>query len=117
MITQPELDFKSETAQDLRDKGIQQALDHADHVNEKWSERAYEFAKDYLKFHQVFMAEELRKSSEGFIPDPPSKRAYGGIISRLAREGKITLIGYAKTSNPLSHKTPAARWKSNICHV
>ena len=94
-------------AQTLRDAGINQALDHA---GENWPERAYAFLLDYLRDHPTFMAEDVRTASHGVIQEPPSQRAWGGVIVRAARAGHIQRSGYRQVKNTKAHCTPAAVW-------
>jgi hypothetical protein len=102
------------TGKQTRDIGIKQAEDHANQVHDKWSDQAYKFALDYLKFHPAMMGEDIRKVSEGFIPHPPSLRAWGSIIVRLRKEGLITQVGFNQVRNPKAHCANAACWKSNL---
>lgn len=112
MEQQKEIDFF--TATELRDAGIETAVRHANQVHEKWSDQAYKFALDYIKFHTSFQCEDMRLASIGFVPEPPSKRAFGGVIMHLAKEGKITKIGYSSVDNTKAHMAFAAVWKSNL---
>jgi len=100
-------------ARELRDAGIQQAVDHADQVKENWSEDAYNFLLGYLPFVDTFMTEEVREAAEGMIDEPPSKRAWGAVILRAAKAGLIHRVGYKQTNNKKSHKTPASLWRVN----
>lgn len=99
------------TAEDLRDTGIKMALDHAEEKAPTWGERCFQLLLDYMKINnQPFMVEYFRQWTEGKIEDPPSKRAFGGIITKAAKAGLVKQVGWAKTSNYKAHKTPAAVW-------
>ena len=93
-------------------RGIKKAIDHAEEVEPNWSEQAYEFLTQYVSENRCgnFMAEDVRIASIGIVPEPPSNRAWGGIIRRAANSDLIMNNGYAKTSNPKAHGTPAAVW-------
>jgi hypothetical protein len=108
---QTSMDFPSETAEQLRDRGIKQAADNADAINTDWQQQALDFLKSYIKTHQTFMVEDVRYASNGIIPEPPHSRAWGAVILTAARENIVERAGYAKTSNPKAHKTPATLWK------
>lgn len=95
----------------LRDKGITQAVTHADYQNEKWSENAYTFLLRYIRNNKEFMTEDARNASLGIIPEPPSARAWGGIIVKAAKNGLIERIGYRNVKNSKAHCTPAAVWR------
>lgn len=93
-----------------RDKGIKKAIDSAEELNEGWSEMAFNFLRNYIKNNPAFMVENVRKASEGKVPNPPSERAWGGIIVRAKKHGLIRRIGYQQVSNPKAHCTPASVW-------
>ena len=97
----------------LRDKGIEQAINNANDTHEKWSEKAYKFLTTWIKSHQEFMTEDLRISSEKEIPKPPSNRAWGGIILRAVRAGLITRDRFSSVKNAKAHRTPATVWRVN----
>lgn len=92
-----------------RDHGIFQAVTHADQVHDSWQERAFMFLTAFKK--STFMAEDIRKAAEGIVPDPPSQRAWGGIIVRAARAGIIERIGFSNVKNVKAHATPASVWR------
>jgi len=68
----------------------------------------------YALNNEEFMAEDVRAASRGFIPDPPSNRAWGGVFVSAKNDNIITPIGYKMVSNPKAHRTPATLWKSLI---
>jgi hypothetical protein len=94
----------------LRDVGINNSVMHADLVNKNWSDDAYNFLLQYINSNKEFMAEELRASSKGIVPDPPSLRAWGSVIVRAVKSGLITRTEYRNVSNPKAHCTPASVW-------
>lgn len=102
-----------QTGEDLRDEGIQQALTHADETAERWSEIAFDFLKRYMLDNPVFMAENVREAATGIVPEPPSKRAWGGILVRAAKEGLISRMGFRNVKNARAHCTPATLWALN----
>lgn len=99
-----------DTGEQLRDAGIQQAIDHANEVTEKWSEIAYKFLLEYVKTTRQFMTEDLREASSGKVPEPPSLRAWGGIVTRARKAGIIIPAGYKSVKNVRAHCTPAQVW-------
>jgi len=52
------------TSQNLRDKGIQQAINHADEVQPLWSEQAYNCLLNYIRYNDEFMTEDVREASK-----------------------------------------------------
>ena len=96
----------------LRDEGMQRAIDHADAVNDKWSEKAYTFLLKWLRYQDAeFMTEDVRKASTGLIPDAPHDRAWGGIIRKAAMAGLIMKVGYRSVTNPQAHCANASVWQ------
>ena len=98
------------TGQQLRDKGISQAVDNADNNSENWSGKAYQFLLSYIKQNREFMAEDVRLASVGIVDAPPSSRAWGGIIVRAVKAGLIQRVGFRNVSNAKAHCTPASLW-------
>ena len=101
------------TGKELRDAGIKTAVEHADAVQPepKWSDLAYSFLEQYIQTRQKFMTEEVRAASEGIVPEPPSLRAWGGIVVRAANRGLIEKAGYQEVQNPKAHRTPSSVWR------
>jgi hypothetical protein len=110
MTGQTNIDFGRQN----RDAGIKRAVDHADHVTRDWSTMAYEFFTNvFLKHHKgQFMAEDFRAQCKGIVPDPPSLRAFGGIIIRAKCAGLITRVGIKPVKNPKAQMANASVWKS-----
>lgn len=99
------------TGAELRDKGIQRAVDHANEVHEGWSDQAFKFLKAFLLTHRgEFMTEYVRAAASGIVPEPPSKRAWGGVMTRAKNEGLIRSIGFRSVTNAKAHCTPASVW-------
>jgi len=99
---------------DLRDQGINQAIEHANEVHQEWSEMAFDYLKKFLikQGGEPFLTEELRISAyENRIPMPPSDRAWGGIVVRAAKSGLIARVGFRNVNNHKAHCTPASLWK------
>ena len=95
----------------LRDQGISQALENANEKCEKWSEIAYQFLLNYTKYNRQFLAEDVRQASEGIVPEPPSKRAWGGVFLAARNSKLIMAIGFGMVKNPKAHRTPATLWE------
>lgn len=94
-----------------RDAGIKKAVDHADETEFQWSVQAFGFLLVYLQSNDTFMCEDLRFASTNNVPQPPSKRAWGGIIRRAFNAGLIRKVGTKNVKNVLAHCTPAAVWQ------
>jgi len=111
-IQQGKIDFDrpvEKTGEELRDEGIQKAVEHADEVHESWSDKAYQFLLDYDP-QSEFMTEDLRQASTRYLPEPPSLRAWGAVVVRAVKNGVIQRVGYRAVSNNKAHRTPASVW-------
>lgn len=108
MTTQTQIDF----ARANRDAGIERAVNHADAVHRDWSTMAYEFFTNvFLKHHKgTFMGEDFRASCKGVVPDPPSLRAFGGVIVRAKYAGLIKRVGLRSVKNPKANCANATVW-------
>jgi hypothetical protein len=104
------------TGEDLRDIGMQQAVDHADENIPKWSEQALNYVKKFLEESPLadseFMTEEVRlwAYSKG-LPRPPHDRAWGGVTTKAARLGLITRLRIQAVRTPTSHCANATVWR------
>jgi hypothetical protein len=106
-----QLPLNFEEANKRRDKGIKQALDHAEHTHNNWVAIAYNFLLKYAVKHKEFMTEDVREASIHEVPEPPSKRAWGGVIVAAVKSKIIKRKGYKPTKNPKAHGTPASLWE------
>lgn len=107
--SQPQLPLSGKA---LKIKGIQKSLDTAERVNPGWQDKAYSFLCEFVKNNAgEFLAEDVRNASKGFVPDPVSKRAWGGIIAKAAHKGIIKRIGYDQVTNPTAHQACASVWQ------
>ena len=97
------------TGPELRDKGIKKAVDHA---GVEWADEAYDYLKLYIRRGHEFMAEDVRRWAKGWLlEDPPSKRAWGGVIRRAANAGLIEKVGIRQVQNQKAHCANANVWK------
>lgn len=87
------------------------AVDHANHHIENWSEKAYLFLLSYIENVGEFMAEDVRKASEGIIAQPPNLRAWGAILVRAAKAGIIKRTGFGTVTNVNAHRCFASKWR------
>jgi hypothetical protein len=102
------------TREELRDAGMQQALDHANEVCEVWGETAYRYVVNYSRDHDVFTSEQVRTESEnsGEVPLPSDKRSWGSVMTRVVRSGYIVKIGIEIATDPKVHYSYITTWKS-----
>lgn len=105
------------TTQQLADDGMQRAVDHADAVEDRWSERAYQLLEEFAGSHYEFMTEDVRQwaHEQQDLPKPPDPRAWGAVTVRGIQSRLFIRIGYRKTRIPPAHATPRPVWRSTIC--
>jgi len=103
------------TGRGLRDKGINQALQHTEKLNNGWQEKALAFLEEYCKTHHRFSGEMVRIEAKGIVPEPPSLRTWGAVLLTGSRKGWIRQVGYVHVSNINAHCANAALWESLIC--
>jgi len=95
-----------------RDAGMKRAIDHANAVERGWEEMAFDFFTNvFLKHHKgTFMCEDYRAACKGVVPDPPSLRAFGHIITKAKRRGLITRVGIRSVKNSRANCALATLW-------
>lgn len=103
--------FDVPTGLQLRDIGIQKAVDHADAVHDGWSDKAYSFLLNFIKSSREFMTEDIREAAIGIVPEPLSNRAWGSVVLKAARNGLIYKSGIVQVKNPKAHMANANVWK------
>ncbi len=102
--------FNPKEAIRLRDQGIKKAIDHADKVNEGWSDAAFLKFKEFLLDHDEFMSELFRHWLEDKLPAPPDPRAIGAVIVKAKKMGLIKHLRYQAATDPKSHRNPKSVW-------
>lgn len=78
-----------------------------------------EHLKDYIELirfglgdGQQFTTEMVREYAEQMgLPDPPDKRAWGGVIRRAAMSGLMVKKGWTTSRNPKVHCSPTSLWE------
>ena len=99
------------TGTELRDEGMAAAVAHANQESPNWIDVAFAYLRGYALIHKEFMAEEVRAASHGLVPEPPSKRAWGAVFMRAAKENILKRKGFRNVTNPKAHSTPATLWE------
>lgn len=104
------------TGREQRDTGIERSLRSAERKVNGWSQIAFGYLLEYLATHQNdFRGEEVREFAHGRgCPMPAHPRAWGGVLVRAAREGKIEKVGIVPVHNPGAHCANAGLWKRVI---
>lgn len=95
--------------------GLEMAVDHAEGVAPGWKERAWKVFLEWLsaqKYRSTFKIEQFRIWCElnDKIEKPPSKRAYGFLPIKAAKEQLIAKAGYSQVTNPKAHSANCSLW-------
>lgn len=95
--------------------GAARAAAHADRSTADWSERAFAFLCNFALRRKgaTFMTEDVRvaaEANETYVA-PPDSRAWGAIILRAKRMGKLVHAGYAPNKDPSCHGSPKSVWR------
>lgn len=102
-----------ESARAARDAGMRQALEHAEAVHADWKTHAYTFLVQYAKSHAEFISEDVGDAHErAGLPQPPTRRAWGSLYQKAAREGYIAQNGYGRSR--MRHASICPRWLSLV---
>lgn len=116
MNEQSVLDF--EAARRRRDEGAARAAEHAERVvDPQWQQKASDFLMRVVDGMNgaSFLAEQVvAEAKAANFPAPPDGRAWGAVIQRAARSGKIVKVGYAAAST--SNCSPKVLWRE-ACHA
>jgi hypothetical protein len=100
-------------AERRRDRGIDRALTHAELVRLGWNLSADKLLDQFLLDRTPgcqFLAEELvAYALDSDLDEPPDPRAWGGVIRRAAKLGKIVRVGYARAAS--SNMSPKCLWQ------
>lgn len=92
-------------------EGIEQAVDHADQVSPGWSDRAFEMVKRYPNVLPFFVQDLREWAHDNGLEDPPSNRAWGGVIKRANHAGLVKFVEYKPKPHEGQHNQPAAVWQ------
>ena len=98
----------------LRDEGMQLALDNA---GMNWQELAYAYLEHYVAHYvtkngiEFFMGEDIRAWAHlNGLDRPPHARAWGGIIHKASIRGLIRKLRIESVKNPQAHCANASVW-------
>lgn len=120
MTTQLAIDFEAPpliaSGREQRDAGIERSLLSADRQVKGWSETAFGYLLEFLSGHGGdFRGEEVREFAHAKgCPHPAHPRAWGGVLMRAARQGKIEKVGTVQVKNPTAHMANANLWRRVI---
>jgi len=99
----------------IRDNAMQRAVDHADNVIPKWSDKAHEYLKLYVATHKKpFICDDLRAWSEAEgLEVPPSGMAWGSVMVQACKRGVTNKVGWTQgvfADRPNTHTKPVTLW-------
>jgi len=114
MTNSPQLKLNF-SGEELKTIGQNLALETADKLHEDWTLKAMAMLRQYCRIHgsgHQFRGEQARFYCEANdIPQPGTKKAYGGLMAKLAKEGLIKRVGFSNTKDPKSHHAHCALWE------
>lgn len=107
-------------AEEARDKALDRATAHANRVQADWDQMAMQALMRYMGAYsnagltaQDFTAEDVREWAV-WVPEPPDRRAWGGVFMKAARAGRIRQVGYRKHRDPSRHRGISTVWKAGV---
>jgi hypothetical protein len=102
------LDFAQ--AREARDAGINQAIDHAERIDDEWPDLAYSFLCRYARTHQFFQGWEVTRDATlmGYGA-PTDDRAWGALFLKAIRNQVIEISGVGRNPNRHASICPAYR--------
>lgn len=109
--------MSSNEARVARDHGIQTAGEHADRISPDWQERAYLALVDFARRTPSFTVEQLRAAVADTLEEPPSLRAWGGIVRRAAHARIVEKMGYVEAEAENVHCNLVTVWRSCIYSI
>lgn len=78
-----------------------------------WADDAYKALQRFAVSGVVFKGEDVRRFAEAEgLPPAPDPRAWGGVISRASRDGRIWRVGVGKTANRQAHGRFVTIWQA-----
>lgn len=97
-------------------EGANRAAAHADRTHGNWTDRAYNFLERWVggRIGFEFMTEDVRVAAEnsGSYVAPPDERAWGAVILRAKREGRLEHTGrYEPMKSSNCHGNPKSVWR------
>jgi hypothetical protein len=99
---------------DAAQRGMNQAVDHANRVSPEWSNRAYEKLQEFALLGNEFMTEDVRLwADKNGLDSPPDNRAWGAVVNKAVRANLIERVGYGNAKT--GHMRPMPVWKK--CHA
>ena len=104
-----------EEARAARDAGIGLAADHANAVEPRWTDRAYEnlVAFCHASPGKSFTSEDVRDYAHNGrgLPEPAHRRAWGAVFQRAARVGLIHKAGINESRAAHCHCSHVGQWR------
>ena len=106
-------DLRKRAAEARRNAGAERSAAKADSVDHGWRGRADGLLDAFSRIwpDAPFLAEDFVAWCAGQIAPPPDGRAWGAVLQRSARKGRIVRVGYAPANT--SNRSPKCLWKRN----
>lgn len=103
-----------EIGREARDRGMAQALVHAERETRQWGRTALRFLYRYALSHERFMGWHVTSEAQltGAVPTPPTTRAWGRLYHEAQKRGWIEKDGTAE--HPKRHGCDSPVWRSLV---
>jgi hypothetical protein len=102
------------TARDLAQQGMDRASARVARIDPDWSERAYARLCRGLSLAPkgvMFTTEQIRANMPAEFADPDKAAAWGNLVSKAAKAGKIEFVDWVPSASPQAHGKPVRRWR------
>jgi len=102
-----------------RNAGMEKVEKSANEADPEWGEKAIKVFRNFVNMlppGKDFMTEDVRVYAENnsLLPNPPSRKAWGPVTNKLAKEGFIRRVGFASVKNPKANMAPVGVWVKNV---
>ncbi len=112
MNGQLSIDFAAARA--AADRGMRQAAEHAERIDDAWPQTAFDFIGEYAATHAEFTVEEVTAAASlAGKASPTDDRAWGSIVRRAAIAGLI-LNTHRTRPRVKGHGAPGPVWASLV---
>lgn len=101
-----------EHAEQRAQEEMARAARHAEAEHKGWADEAYSFLLSFAREHHFFISEDVSDASHGRLRQPNTKKAWGQLYRRAAKDGIIVQDGTGRSR--LRHASICVRWRSMI---
>jgi len=105
--------FDFSAARAAANRGMRQALDHAEYTDQEWPDLAYAFLCRYARSHEFFEGWHVTEAARLCGYDAPTTgRAWGSLYVKAQKDGVMVKAGAGR--NPHRHNSICERYRSLV---